>query len=930
VGNISISGDANEIGETWSLDVSATLTTPPLSYEIPVTTNGKGGGGWSSLSSWSPNYLLAQVGDAGITVENSFIQGVEDPRQIPKITLDGSIKAVNSFNQGPSNWTNPLQISATASLSDFVPDGSDSVASASGTFTIQIPIVVVFDPIIEPGDSITVDQSDVDVHDLAINAGALLRTGDASDGDGLNVDGYVESNGVFDVRSSTAISVAGRFTNLSKASLSVEGSAQLSGPVTNAGTIVADGGTISTAGSITNTTTMEASSRGKLYLDASVSGGKLFAISSGVVQLGVTVVGGIDESGSLNGVTLGGDGSGGYIGGFTDYENETPDAASVGGDALQNVTVQSGVRFTALAGNNTALGGAIDNAGTLVTKPGIDDFYEDTPAGAFVVDGPVTLDGGGALEIDGELAPASSYVGDGFVLGLTPGADVLTNVDNTIDGSGSIEVAIVNQAKGVINGQGLSVNAALTNDGLVEATKDGSLNLNGAVTNAGTIVADGGIISVSDKLTDTGVFAAISGGQIDVTGRAAGGRLLTQGRENVFSGGVASEMIVSSGGTQYVLAAGSARGTLVNSGGYQIVSLGGVASGTTVVNGGRQYVYSGAIASATTISGGGKDAVGTAVHTGVEYVFDSGATTGTVVSSGGKELISSGGVANATKVYGGGSEYIFAGGLADGINIASGGVDRIESGGLANATMIAADGRETISSGGEVRGLTLSAGGVVTDDGEVRIAGAATLAGSLSGSGLLVQGAAGDLLLSGSDAAFSGLTVIEAGTVEAATAGALGTGNVQFVAPTTGSSVLQIDAANAPAAGGTFANTLIDFSSAGEDIDLRSIAYVSGASATVSGGVLVLTDGGKTYKFDLAGTTAGTCRVLADGHGGTLINPSASVTAKAIDPKVLAFAHKVAAFEPSDSGQATLAANTSSVGETRLLCVKVQASTGHP
>ena len=43
---------------------------------------------------------------------------------------------------------------------------------------------------------------------------------------------------------------------------------------------------------------------------------------------------------------------------------------------------------------------------------------------------------------------------------------------------------------------------------------------------------------------------------------------------------------------------------------------------------------------------------------------------------------------------------------------------------------------------------------------------------------------------------------------------------------------------------------------ANDFIDLRSIAFVSGATASVSGSTLVLTDGGNTYKFKLAGSIA--------------------------------------------------------------------------
>jgi hypothetical protein len=54
-------------------------------------------------------------------------------------------------------------------------------------------------------------------------------------------------------------------------------------------------------------------------------------------------------------------------------------------------------------------------------------------------------------------------------------------------------------------------------------------------------------------------------------------------------------------------------------------------------------------------------------------------------------------------------------------------------------------------------------------------------------------------------------------------------------------------------------------------------------------------DGAATYIFDVAGTTAGAYPVVSDGHGGTLIDPTPAAP-KALDPRVLAFAHAAAAF----------------------------------
>jgi hypothetical protein len=59
--------------------------------------------------------------------------------------------------------------------------------------------------------------------------------------------------------------------------------------------------------------------------------------------------------------------------------------------------------------------------------------------------------------------------------------------------------------------------------------------------------------------------------------------------------------------------------------------------------------------------------------------------------------------------------------------------------------------------------------------------------------------------------------------------------------------------------------------------------------------------------------------VLSDGHGGTLIDPTAAAAHKALDPKVLAFAHTLAAFAPSDAATAAMVSSTSPGGQTPLL-----------
>jgi fibronectin-binding autotransporter adhesin len=288
------------------------------------------------------------------------------------------------------------------------------------------------------------------------------------------------------------------------------------------------------------------------------------------------------------------------------------------------------------------------------------------------------------------------------------------------------------------------------------------------------------------------------------------------------------------------------------------------------------------------------------VQAGGSLVVLSGGSVGheTVMSA---TVISSGGVASVTKLLGG-REDVDAGGTASGTTVSRGGAAYVFSRGAAESATVSSGGKVTIFSGGVASGLALLSGGQLSDDGAVTIAGAGALDGILLGSGTITETGGGDLVLSGDGGKFAGT--------------ALGSGSVTFVEPTTGSAVLQIDAADAPKAGGTFANVISNFSGTNEDIDLRSIAYVTGATATVVGSTLVLVDGAATYAFDVAGITAGAYPVVSDGHGGTLI-----------DPKALAFAHAAAAFAPSDAANAALASSTSPSDRTPLL--HAVASAGH-
>jgi len=585
---------------------------------------------------------------------------------------------------------------------------------------------------------------------------------------------------------------------------------------------------------------------------------------------------------------------------------------------LDGATVVSGVTLSlasgAIADNITvAKGGVARGPGELADQSYVagaaigvtvgDD--RDNPSSYLEI-----LSGGTASDVTAVDLSTIQVEAGGTALGASLSAaylDVAGSAADTRVGAGSVErISSGGSATGdVVQSAGLEIVAS---GGVASGTTvsgGGQASIDGVADDA--TIQSGGVAYISSGGLASGTTVLRGGAQVLVSGGAGRSATLSGGKDDVDSGGVASGTTVLSGGVEYVSSGGVASGAVVRNAGQEIVRTGGVARGVTVSTGGVEYLSSGGAASATRVLSGGADAV-----------LASGRASGTLVSAGGREVVSAGGVASATTVLSGGTEYVRASGTAYGLAVAAGGAAYVDSGGVAAAASVSSGADMVISSGGAANGLALSSGAQLTDDGAVVISGAGTLAGVLLGSGKIAETGGGDLVLSGDGAKFAGGAVISGGTIELATANALGGGYVEFEHPATGSAVLQIDAADAPTPGGTFANVISNFDSAGEDIDLRSIAYVSGASATVVGSTLVLTDGGKTYKFEIAGGAAGAYPVLSDGHGGTLI-----------DPEVTRFAHSLAAFAPSDAAKTALVPSASPAAQTPFVHAAVSATAGH-
>jgi PEP-CTERM motif len=221
--------------------------------------------------------------------------------------------------------------------------------------------------------------------------------------------------------------------------------------------------------------------------------------------------------------------------------------------AVGDLQIGVGNTLTTNVGTNFSVSGPqLVNGGGIAINGGGGGF-------TFFQVGDVTLSGGGVVTLN-----VSSGVGDSFIRGS--GA-TLTNVDNTIEGAGSIgdvgALTLVNKATIDANAPGQRLilnigNGGVTNTGLLEATNGGTLVLTFGNTNTGgQITADGGTVFV-------GGGATILGGTLNTTG---GGSM-----HNFGSGSKLDGVTISAGST-YTAAANTSSAlanTITNKGTFQI------------------------------------------------------------------------------------------------------------------------------------------------------------------------------------------------------------------------------------------------------------------------------------------------------------------------------------------------------------------------
>jgi hypothetical protein len=248
---------------------------------------------------------------------------------------------------------------------------------------------------------------------------------------------------------------------------------------------------------LTNTGLLEATGGGNLIIsDTTVNGstgGTIEAGTGSIVTLeGSSVIGGV--------LTTVGTGS------IQETTTNTFDART---SAIQNKGL-----FEILDGGDVTIEGSIVNTGVIA-------MGDNEDGNAILRIGAATsLSGGGTLRLNQGT--------DGRIILGVAASDTLTNVDNTIEGAGTLgdgQLTLVNQAKGVINSNGPGLLmivtgslGSLTNDGLIEATGKGGLTIDSTTMNdsgGGIIQAGyGALVTLSNDSLVGGILKTLGTGAI--------------------------------------------------------------------------------------------------------------------------------------------------------------------------------------------------------------------------------------------------------------------------------------------------------------------------------------------------------------------------------------------------------------------------------
>ena len=671
-------------------------------------------------------------------------------------------------------------------------------------------------------------------------------------------------------------------------------------------------------------------SAGGLTIFDHISSGGYEVVSSGAVAREITVsaggavggngrLSGGDIFGSVSGVTL-------TVDVVSErHVNETFQPVVEAGGVLSDCTIEGPCELQAFAGSDL-VSVTVSGNGAKVFQSGSSSDETVVANGFSVLDSGSALrtvvGGGGMFDNDGGVDSGTVVSsGGGVVLHATTSALTVYSggvaVMETLSGS-VVGVAV---SGGVLSAEnGILSSASVVSGGLLgifaEDYVQGDLAISDTtVFQGGTLEIDQADISFAAVVLSSSYTSAV------VSGVLLAGGSLTFRNVGVDVGGVLSQLAGTHTSYAYIASGGAllldagAQTSAVN------VASGGVLEGSGEVLGGQQDNVDRGLVSGMYLGGSSDGPAGMLIESGgtADHVIEASVGGQLVVMSGGlalrtvvggsdnRLLVEEGGGASRTVlarsgaseldlgvsvealVSRGGLQVVELGGAASATSLGDGGALVVSSGGVATRTAVGSGGVLTLRAGGVATDVTETLGGVIIDGGALTYTTAASLSGSLAGGGVLVEDGPGKLVLNAaSSTGFHGEVLLSAGTVELARKGETGSAGVVF--DESGRfATLQIDAADMPASGATFATTLSNFDNADDRIDLAGLAFTSGAKAAVKAGVLTLTDGGYTAKFTLTGTQASKYVVVSDGSSGTLIHAAVGAATQSLRQAMATF-----------------------------------------
>lgn len=297
--------------------------------------------------------------------------------------------------------------------------------------------------------------------------------------------------------------------------------------------------------SLTNQGLLEATSTGTLQIETTDNnaGGRILATGSGA---SVQFISGTVQGGTLTQANTG--------------TLTTPGTTfTLDGSSQGQLTIAG----TFVDGNNSnlILLGTINNTGTIQVAAAGNATY-------LTMAGPVSLTGNGTV--------ALSTGGNGTaILQTSGGTQTLTNVNNSVQGFGSVGngLIIINQAGGIINantpnGLALVVNpVSLNNQGLLEASAGGLLNLQSTFYNTG-----GKVLATGTNSTVQLISGTIQGGTLTTSSSGIittpSGDTFTLDGQTLGTLNNAGTFVVSNNGNTILL------GTINNTGAIQVNAVG--------------------------------------------------------------------------------------------------------------------------------------------------------------------------------------------------------------------------------------------------------------------------------------------------------------------------------------------------------------------